>query len=298
MGPFIVEKQNEEPSLRCLAAMRQIYSDAKILFAIQIVLTNIVVVLLSFVNVFHDIQWILSSYCVVVAVSDAVFIDEYISSKKEKAAIIQEMFDTSVLDIEWNDFIEKIDQEIIFRYSEKYKKTASSFDSLKNWYSTGIKNIVDDKVKLICQYSNCRYDLSLRNFTKIYYSVHVAISSLLVAVFALSKDVTFKNIFILILLPLLPIIVFYIQRIKENNRSIKDLNKLKKVSSEAWDKVISGKDINIPKTTRQLQNKIFKNRKDNPLIFDWFYKLHRKSLENEMNYSVEQLVAQYNESSK
>ena len=76
------------------------------------------------------------------------------------------------------------------------------------------------------------------------------------------------------------------------------LNKLKKVSSKAWEKVISKNDIDIPKTTRQLQNKIFKNRKNSPLIFDWFYNFHRKSLENEMNYSVEQLVAQYIDANK
>lgn len=278
--------------------MRQIYSDAKILFAIQIVLATIVVVLLSLINVFHNIEWFLATYCVVVAVTDAIFFDEYISSKKEEASTIQEMFDTHVLDIEWNDFIEKIDHEIIFRFSEKYKKIEPSFDSLKNWYSTEIGSIVDDKAKLICQYSNCRYDLSLRIFTKRYYYFLATISSLLVAVFALSKDISFKNIFILILLPLLPIIVFSIQRIKENNRSIEYLNKLKKISSRAWGKVISGNAIDITKTTRQIQNRIFKNRKDSPLIFDWFYKIHRKHLENEMNYSVEQLVSQFNDTTK
>jgi len=224
MGPFIVEKQNEAPSLRCLAAMRQIYSNAKTLFVIQIVLATIVVVLLSLVNVFHNIVWLLASYCVVVAITDAVFFDEYISTQKEKAATIQEIFDTTVLNIEWNDFIEKIDQEIIFRYSEKYKKKEPSLESLKNWYSTGIRDIDNDKAKLICQYSNCRYDLSLRKYTKFYYSLLAIISSFLIVVFALSKDITFKNIFILVLLPLLPIIVFSIQRIKENNRSINYLN--------------------------------------------------------------------------
>ena len=298
MGPNIVEKQNETSSIRCLAATRQIYSNAKTLFAFQIILTTVVVVLLSFINLIHNIEWILATYCVFVAVADSVCFDEFISKQKEKAAVIQEVFDTNVLSIEWNDFIEKVDHEIIYRYSEKYKKKEPAFNSLKNWYSVGIRDVVNEEAKIICQYSNCRYDLSLRKQISKYLFSLAIISSLLIVSFALIKDMTFKNIFILILLPLLPIIVFSIQRIKENNRSIIKLNKMKSIASKSWDKIIGREYVDLPKITRKIQNSIFKNRKNSPLIFDWFYNLHRASLENEMNYSVDQLVAQYKSANK
>lgn len=293
MGPTIVEKQNETSSLRRLAASRQIYSNAKILFALQIILTTVVVVILSFINIIHNIEWVLATYCVFVAVADSVYFDEFISKQKEKAAIIQEMFDTKVLNIEWNDFIEKIDHEIIYRYSEKYKKKEPEFNSLKNWYSVGIRDVVNEEANIICQYSNCRYDLSLRKQISKYIFSLAIISSLLVVSFALIKDMTFKNIFILILLPLLPIIVFSIQRIKENKRSIIKLNKMKSIASKSWDKIMDRGYVDLSNVTRKIQNSIFKNRKTSPLIFDWLYKLHRETLENEMNYSVDQLVAQY-----
>lgn len=293
MGPYIVAKQNEISSIRCLAASRQIYSNAKNLFSIQIMLVSVVVVLLSFINIFHNIEWFLASYCVIVAVTDAVYFDEYISNQKEKAATIQEMFDTDVLNIEWNDFIEKIDHEIIFRYSENYKKKEPSFNSLKNWYSVGIEDVDHDEAKIICQYSNCRYDLSLRNKIGLYLFSIAIFSSLLIISFALLKCMNFKNFFVLVLLPLLPLIVFSIQRVKENNRSILKLNKMKNISTKLWNKLIVNEEIDLPKITREVQNSIFKNRKNSPLIFDFIYNLHRESLENEMNYSVDQLVAQY-----
>jgi len=162
------------------------------------------------------------------------------------------MFDTDVLNIEWNDFIEKIDHEIIFRYSENYKKKEPSFNSLNNWYSVGIKGVNHDEAKIICQYSNCRYDLSLRKKIGFYLFSIAFVSSLLIIFFALFKDMNFKNFFVLVLLPLLPLIVFSIQRVKENNRSISKLNKMKKISTKSWNKLIDKEPIDLPKITRQV----------------------------------------------
>ena len=68
---------------------------------------------------------------------------------------------------------------------------------------------------------------------------------------------------------------------------------MKEVSSSSWNKILMNVYVDIPTISRQVQNQIFKNRKESPLVFDWFYHLFRKSLENEMNFSVDQLVAQY-----
>lgn len=293
MGPVIIERQNEDSPIRCLAASRQVYSDAKFLFAIQFIFTTILVVILTFINKFYSIEWFLATYCVFVAIADSVFFDEYIATQKEKAATIQEMFDTYVLDIEWNDFIEKIDHEIIYRYSEKYKKYEPTFDSLKNWYSVGLRDINSGEAKILCQFSNCRYDISLRKqISIIVYSLSI-LSSTLIILFAIAENITFKDIFMRVLLPLLPIIVFSIQRIKENNKSIKKLNKMKIIASGYWEKIMRGEHVDLSKVTRKLQNSIFKNRKSSPLIFDWFYNLRRSNLEDEMNYSVDQLLSQY-----
>lgn len=298
MGPYIFKKQNETSSIRCLAAMRQFYSNAKTLFAFQVVLTTLVVILLTLINMFHNIEGFLATYCVLIAVADSIFFDDFIKKQKEKGAAIQEIFDTNVLKIEWNDLIEEVDHEVIFRYSEEYKKKEPLFDSLINWYSAGIREILDDEAKIICQYSNCRYDLSLRKDFSKYILILLIVSSLSVISFALVNNLTLKKVVINIFLPLLPIIVFSIQRIKENNKSIKTLKKMKELSTKAWSKVVNGNHIDLTKITRQVQDCIYQNRKDSPLIFDWFYKYSRNSLENEMNYSVEQLVAQYQESNK
>lgn len=292
IGLFIVKTQNEEYSLRCLAAMNKIYSEAKILFGCQILLTTGIVVFLSLINMFYPIESLLVIYCILITIADSVLINDLIMKKKKIASSIQEIFDTKVLQLEWNNLIDTVDYEIIYRYSEKSKKK-QSLENFANWYSTEIQEVPGDAAKIICQYSNCRYDLSLRkNFSNYLYSL-LAVSSALIFSFALIKDLTLEKVFIIILFPLLPIIVFCIEKIKENNRSMVSLERMKERSKMVWKETIENKSLNLLKAARQIQDTIYQNRINSPLIFDWFYNYSRTNLEKEMNYSVKQLVAEY-----
>ncbi len=292
MGPQILESQNCIDNLRCLAAQRQLYSNAKNIFSAQIALSIITVVILSLINLKWEIQWLIATYCVIITIIDLAVITELLNSLKNEAAKIQELFDTNVLKINWNTLIDKPDNEIIFRHSEKYRKTEPTFDSLKNWYSPEIKNIQSEIAKIICQYSNCSYDHNLRKDFNTKLTLLAGISALFIIIFSSIKGVTIENFFITVLLPLLPIIIFTIQKYKENNKSIDTSIKMKQLALNSIEK-LTDETVDILALSRELQNTIYQNRKDSPLIFDWFYKSSRNKLESEMDYSVESLVKQF-----
>lgn len=295
MRSEIPKKQNELDNLRCLAAQRQLYSNAKNMLALQIALTIFVIVGLSIVNVFYDIEWILASASVLITLLDVAILSKQLTHYKDQAAGIQEFFDTTVLDLEWNSLIEKPRHETIYRYSEDYKKKEDDYTSLKDWYPPQIEKLEPTEAKIICQRSNCVYDLSLRENYINKLMLLALFSGILIIVLGLIKGVTFENFFVILLVPLLPIMSFSIQKFQENKKSIAVLNKMRDISNELWNKILNNEAVDTDKIIRQLQDGIYLNRKESPLIFDWFYRLLRNRLENAMNYNVEQLIKEYRE---
>ena len=295
MGAEIVGKQNSLEMLRCLAAQRQLYSSAKTLFFLYLIFSTIVVVFLSLFNLYKNISWVMAAYGSVVAIIDVAFLSSSIKNKKEKAAKIQELFDTNVLNINWNDVLveQKPISEEIFRYSEKYKKRHQNFNSLENWYSTKINDINTDVTKIICQRSNCTYDYAIRESFSNTILIILIITSLLLLLIGFIKGLTLQNFFLLVIFPILPAIILLIRTIKENNSSKKALDNLRSIMESIWKQIISGDRININQKAREIQDKIFLNRKSSPLIFDWYYLKKREQLENEMNFTVDNMVQEY-----
>ncbi|NET35908.1 MAG: hypothetical protein F6K19_28420 [Cyanothece sp. SIO1E1] len=296
MGGEIVERQNLEENLRLLAAQRQLYDKAKIVFFWQIFLTTIMITILSVANLFSNIEWLLASYSVLITLIDLMILKELIQKSKVAAATIQEEFDVKVLDIDWNGLIPKVLPERVFRFSEKYKKKEPDYKNLQNWYSPKLKELDTAVSKIICQRSNCVYDFSLReSFTRLLMGFMI-LAIILVITFALIKGLTIDNFFQLLVLPILPMITFSVQKYQDNRASISALTDLKDSSEEVWKKVLTNKSVDIEKSSRLIQDRIFANRKKSPLIFNWFYNRARSKLESEMHFSVEQLVIAYKKS--
>ncbi len=295
VGKEIVERQNSFDMLRCLAAQRYLYSSAKNLFFWQLIFSTIVVVILSFFNLYKNISWIIAAYGSIVAIIDVAFWSSLIKNKKENAAKIQETFDTFVLNIKWNDILvgEKPTYEEIFRYSEKYKKRQADFSGLKNWYSTKISDIQSDAAKIICQRSNCTYDYAIRDSFSNAIFIVLATTSLLLLFIGFLKGFTLHNFFLLVVFPLLPAIILLFKTIKDNNTSKKALDALRSITESLWKKLLLNSKIDIDQAAREIQNKIFLNRKNSPLIFNWYYNKKRNQLEKEMEFSVDKLVQQY-----
>ncbi len=124
MGPGIVQRQNTDDNIRRLSAQRKMYSAAKRFFGLQIFLTTLLVVLITGLNAFLSLQIddAIAIYCVLITLLDVGFLNDHISNLKERAASVQESFDTDVLDIQWNPLVTPVSHEVVYRYSEKNKR--------------------------------------------------------------------------------------------------------------------------------------------------------------------------------
>lgn len=128
IGEHIVKEQNTNRAIRYLAAQKQLYSIGKNTFAIQVLIAVPIPIAISIFSIlFKEIQenlnWILISYTII-----ATFLEFQLENKSTKlkkiAASIQEIFDTRVLKIKWNNVLIpcQIGDEIVFRYYMKFLK--------------------------------------------------------------------------------------------------------------------------------------------------------------------------------
>jgi hypothetical protein len=301
-GQDIVEKENLPKNLDRLAAQREMYFQAKRLFLLQFILIAVVPVVLAGIAVAllllsatTDLNWLRAGYAVIVAGTDVFLINHVISQLKQKAACVQELFDCEVLSLRWNNVCsgEQPKPEDIKRYADRYRSRVKSQDNLRDWYAKTIAEVDGPAAKVICQRSNFAYDGAIRR-SFLYWIISLSLI-ILVTIFsvALAVNVSARAIATMSLLPVLPLLVFLWKLIKELNASIKNLDSLNATITRLWSEILNDTATNVESTIRQVQDRIYTNRKTSPLIPEWFYNWKRSRLEEQMYYGVEELVQEY-----
>lgn len=300
VGQSIVEKENQQKNIERLAAQKEIYFVAKRLFFWQLVLTAFVTVFLTLLDLTlsplgYSIAWIRGLYGIVIALLDLLLLTPSINQLRQKAASIQELFDCEVLGLEWNKILvgDKPMNEDIKKYSDQHLRRVKSFDKLKSWYAETIEAVDGAAAKIICQRSNFSYDYSIRkSFIHWVVGISIAIFVLLAAI-ALFNDVSLRSFVLTVILPFLPVLTLSVKLYNEHGTSIRNLESLKSHISGLWSGVVSGTTINLESPLRQIQDKIYLNRKSNPLIPERVYDRLRPGLEQQMYYCVDELVEEY-----
>jgi len=315
MANYFTERQNEPKHLDYLSAQRNLYRKAKRTTAIQILLSGPLIVCISIAVLILnnkdisqlvgfqqvDISWVSAFTGVVVALVDVLIITDIVNSLKEKAATIQELFDTSVFGLPWNNVAagSMPDYEEVNKYSRTIRESPEEFSKLKNWYSIKLDNLPIEVSIIICQRSNLCWDSELRNyFSKLMGAIALFVIFFLTAI-GLYEGMTLKKFFLIVLAPSLPIVIFAIRNWIDNKRAISQLKSLKNIVNKSWDNLLTMRESKskLMERARAVQDQIYINRKSNPLIFDWIYEKHRPRQHESMYYSIDQMINQYNYSS-
>lgn len=292
MNHLIIERENKKASIEKLAAQREIYSQAKVLFIFQTLISVLLFVILSFSQlIFKSIDFTLT----IATVSLMVLIVNYglerrISYLKELAAKVQELFDTYVLQLKWNNILclDKPEYDVVHKYFQKHKK-GKDFSQFANWYEPEIQKVKEDVAKLICQKTNCNYDKDIRvKYNSIIIWIGTIAMSLIV-VFAVFSEQTLAKLILTVFFPTIPILQWTYMNINSNKKSIVILEELNSLINLEWNKAKNGEVIENS-TLRQIQDGIFLSRKSNPLVPDFIYEKMRDKLEVQTYYSVSQLV--------
>lgn len=295
MNNRIVEDQNTQQQLDRLAARRYVYSQSKILLALQMLLTLAFPITLTIsATIVQNLKVWAAFYGIIISFMDVAVIEQCQKSWKTLAAKIQELFDCDVLKIEWNDLKtgNRPDNETIHEKSERFKNKNPECKGLNNWYPVAIKPLPLHLARLVCQRTNCWWNWKLRQRYKqgLYVAVIVVILTLLVI--GIQTKMTMEGFILRSLAPISPMILWVLREIYKQRESATALVNLKNYTESIWTKALN-KELTqnqLEQISRDIQNEIFDRRRNDPVIFDWLYWLFRNKQEVQMDKSAEQLA--------
>ncbi|MBI9030992.1 hypothetical protein JEZ13_03155 [bacterium] len=300
----IVERQNRYENIQKIAAFRQIYEDAKFWLKIQTILSVPIVIILSIIAIYinesfqNEVTIIFAITSFLITVLNVTFFPYIIKKLKTKAALVQEYFDCTVLTIEWN-FVQhrnKPNSEDILKYSSKYiKKNITA--KFENWYSYKVTNLPLPIARIVCQRTNCWWDIELREKLNNWIIGFNSVAFIFLIILSCFNNLNITTVITNVAIPLIPLIVFSCSCFSENKSTIDSLSQRKNYIEEVIDNVFKNEDSkdDLEIISRNIQDIIFSNRANNFIILTSIYKRFKKNMEEGMNFSVSEFIKKYEE---
>lgn len=297
------EEQLQQKQLDRLAAQRQIYSDAKVVQAVQIILSvPVVIVWAILIALWPGLQVYAACWGIGLSLLDIVALNRLQVHLKERAAKVQELFDCDVLKLEWSNLKagRKPDAEAIVQSAKKFRQLNTGDSVLRDWYPTVVGKLPIHLARILCQRLNCWWDAQLR--TRYAIGVLIVDGVLIVSVFlvGLIGGLTLEKFVLAVLAPLLPAVVLGIRMFDQNLQRARVADRLKEYSEDLWGDAISGRNIPEELTieSRRLQDAIYDNRRMSPLVFDWVYRHLRTRHEEQANKGAGALIEEADKASE
>lgn len=277
-----ISKQNSSESIDMLAAQRMMYSYAKRATGVGLSINLILMPTLTVLSIYNqDFAAYIATFSLLVLIYNALsFI--YVKKRVKSAASVQELFDSSVLNIPLNPLI--VDDadisEDIEIWSRKYFKHHTD-TSLKDWYAPKLKKYNQLKATLTGQRINSWWDGTLRGTYSFGLVLFLVIIPFFVVILGLMQKLTLEAFILSVFVPIVPVIQTFITEYYKNYQAstnvARNLSRAKELLRKANNGTVQDADI------RALQDSIYNHRISAPLVFDWVYWISRKSNEITMN---------------
>lgn len=291
----IPQEQNTPHQLERLAAQRQLYSDAKNIQNINIILSIPSVIIWSIlIAFFPSLQIYAALWGLSVTLLEQAIFSHSQKNLQEKAAKIQQLFDCDIFELDWSQLCSgsRPEPELIVSSAAKYRKKDPNYLNLKDWYPVSVSQLPIHEARLICQRSNIWWDAKQKlRYCKLILFGLIAIT-IIVFLVGLVGGLTLEKFVLAIVTPLLPAFIFTIRQYIENKQAATRLDNLRENSENIWQQVINRRITpqELERESYILQNQIYDNRRLSPLIFDWLYYRLKKQNEVEMNKGAETLI--------
>jgi SMODS-associating 4TM effector domain len=291
----IPQDQNILSRLNLLAAQRQLYSDAKRIQAISVIICvplavawSILIAILPKYTVYAALWGILATFL------DLLFLSRLQKSTQEKAAKIQQRFDCEVLQLNWakSNCGMEIDPETIHDASIRFIGKNKNYSALEDWYPISVGKLPIHQARIICQRANVLWDAQLRRRYCRWIITILALLTIIIFLIGLIGGLTTEKFVLAILAPLVPAFVSGLRQCVENGEAATKLDKLKENAEILVRETISGKSIpqDLESQSSDLQGQIYYNRRHSPLIFNWIYSRLKSKDEEKMNKGAEYWV--------
>jgi SMODS-associating 4TM effector domain len=293
----IPQKQNTQHELDLLAAQRQLYSDAKRLQMISMVIGVPVVIVWSIlVAIFPRLAVYAGLWGITAVLLELLVFSRLQKSTQEKAAKVQQIFDCEVLEFNWNSLNcgIRVEPELIVEASNKYKRKNVNYTSLQNWYPIVVEQLPLYQARIICQRANVWWDSKLRRrYSKLVVFVLITLT-IVVFLIGLIGGLNLEKFLLAVLAPLAPAFILGLRQYTEHIEAASRLDRLRESAEMLVDKVVNKKltQQDLELESYDFQTQIYDNRRRSPLIFDWLYTRLRRKDEEQMNKGAEVIVQQ------
>ncbi|HDR9038416.1 MULTISPECIES: S-4TM family putative pore-forming effector [Burkholderia] len=292
----IIQRQELPENIELLAAQRNLYSRAKNIIGIQMVLSGPVAIGAAITTILRpDLKGYVALWGILVVVFDLFVFTPWAKKLRDSAARVQELFDTKVLGLDWNDISvgKKPEPELIHEEAKKYGTSDEKRAGLKNWYPLVIGEVPEIFGVIVSQRSNVWWDCKMRRKYSLFVRIVLVSIALGLIAYGLHEKKDMFEFLAYIVAPLASTYVFGYRQMTEHSDAADRLDKLRDLSEKVWSDAVAGKDVpTLRAKCRTLQDQIFDHRKRNPPVFDFLFKWFRDGNEALMNKGAEALVAE------
>lgn len=273
MSNGINQRQNEQESIQKLIAQRNLYSCAKKINEIKLILCIIFPLLISLFSLKEKYD-ILYAYSFISFLLFIIF-EKIQNNCQKKASKIQLEFDLYVFNMPWTDMFGKKEMlgKDIFVYSKNYKLKKN--ESFNNWYKLEYDSLSLNNGIISCQKENVVWDNDLRSKYLFFLAILSSIISILFVVRCINLNITLIELFIKLNLFISPINYLVKAFIKIKN----DCERCSYIEAL----INNDNDVMSIEKLQIIQMHIHNHRQNNFNIPNWFFELFRKYEEDIIN---------------
>jgi hypothetical protein len=291
----IPQEQNTQRRLELLAAQRQLYSDAKNLQMVSVIISVPVVIAWSIlVALFPPLAVYSALWGIIATFLELLFFSRLQKTTQEKAAKIQQIFDCEVLEFNWASLNcgVRVEPETIIDASNRYKRKNPNLSKLQDWYPVSVGQLPIHQARIICQRSNVWWDAQLRRRYSKWILFILFSLTVIVLLIGLIGGLTLEKFLLAVLAPLTPAFVFGLRQYTEHTEAAVRLDRLRENAEALVQEVVSRRFTpqDLERESYSLQTQIYDNRRRSPLILDWLYSRLRNEDEEKMNKGAESLI--------
>lgn len=292
----IVQKQEQPENIELLAAQRNLYSRAKNIIGFQMFLSVPVAICAAITTIAKpQLKGYIALWGILVVVFDLFVFTPWVKKLRDNAARVQELFDTKVMGLEWNEISvgKRPEPELIHEEAQKHGLKHEEVANLRKWYPVVIDEVPEIFGIIISQRSNVWWDCKMRRKYSLFIRILLVCIALGLIGYALYERKDLFEFLAYIVAPLASTYVFGYRQMLEHGDAAERLDKLRELAEKIWSEAKSGKDAtSLKQKCRTLQDQIFEHRKKNPPIFDFLFKWFRDGNEALMNKGAATLVAE------
>jgi SMODS-associating 4TM effector domain len=292
----IIQRQELPENIELLASQKNLYSRAKNIIGLQMILSGPIAVCAAIVTIaVPDLKGYAALWGILAVVFDLFVFTPWVKKLRDSAARVQELFDTKVLGIDWSDIAvgKKPDPELIHEEALKHGLDEEKKSGLRKWYPVVIDTVPEIFGIIISQRANVWWDCKMRRKYSLFIRIALVSIALGLIGYGLYEKKDMFEFLAYIVAPLASTYVFGYRQMTEHSDAADRLDKLKDIAEKVWSDAIAGKDQQGLKIKcRTLQDQIFDHRKRNPPVFDFLFRWFRDGNEKLMNKGAEVLVAE------